>query len=59
MIDRRRPDVVTLLMVLAALIILLAMGRNPICTCGAIDLWVGERDSSRTSQMIFDWYSFS
>ena len=24
-----------------------------------IDLWVGERDSARTSQMLADWYSFS
>lgn len=45
--------------VLAAAAILLAMGRAPICECGAIDLWVGERDSSRTSQMIADWYSLS
>jgi hypothetical protein len=35
------------------------MGRPPICTCGAIDLWVNESDSARTSQMFADWYSFS
>ena len=39
--------------------ILLAMGRHPICTCGSIDLWVGGRDSPRTSQMLADWYSLS
>jgi hypothetical protein len=43
----------------AAAAILLAMGRNPICTCGAVDLWVGTRDSPRTSQMVADWYSLS
>jgi hypothetical protein len=35
------------------------MGRHPICTCGSIDLWVGARDSSKTSQMLADWYSLS
>src|SRR5437764_8003886 len=35
------------------------MGRTPICTCGTIDLWVGTRDSPKTSQMLFDWYSLS
>src|SRR6476469_10683374 len=42
-----------------AAIVLLAMGRNPICTCGAVDLWVGARNSARTSQMLADWYSLS
>jgi hypothetical protein len=35
------------------------MGRHPICTCGSIDLWVGSRDSPKTSQMFADWYSLS
>lgn len=35
------------------------MGRHPICTCGTIDLWVGARDSPKTSQMLSDWYSLS
>ena len=35
------------------------MGRHPICTCGAVDLWVGARDSPKTSQMLSDWYSLS
>src|SRR5437764_11392857 len=37
----------------------LAMGRNPICTCGIVALWVGARDSPKTSQTLLDWYSLS
>lgn len=55
----RRAWILTFIVLAAAAAILLAMGRNPICTCGTIDLWVGERDSARTSQMLSDWYSFS
>jgi hypothetical protein len=55
----RRAIIASVLIVVTAAAILLAMGRNPICTCDAVDLWVGGRDSPRTSQMIADWYSFS
>lgn len=55
----RRALIATLLILAAAAAALLAMGRNPICTCGSIDLWVGGRDSPKTSQMLVDWYSLS
>jgi len=55
----RRVWLLTLLILSAAAAILLAMGRNPICTCGTVDLWVGTRDSPKTSQMLADWYSLS
>ena len=55
----RRAALAALAIVILAAGVLLAMGRNPICTCGAVDLWVAGRDSPRTSQMLADWYSFS
>jgi hypothetical protein len=55
----RRTWLLALVILAAAAAILLAMGRNPICTCGRIDLWVAGRDSPSTSQMLADWYSFS
>src|SRR3954467_15339068 len=56
---RRAATAAAIFIILAAAAILLAMGRNPICTCNTIDLWVGTRDSPRTSQMLADWYSLS
>jgi hypothetical protein len=56
---RRRAWFLTFAIFVAAAAILLAMGRNPICTCGTIDLWIGTRDSPKTSQMLADWYSLS
>jgi Protein of unknown function (DUF2585) len=55
----RRAWLLTIVIFGAAAAILLAMGRNPICTCGTVDLWVGARDSPKTSQMLADWYSLS
>jgi hypothetical protein len=55
----RRTIIAALLIVAAAAAVLLAMGRHPICTCGSVELWVGGRDSPKTSQMLADWYSLS
>jgi hypothetical protein len=55
----RLTALAAILLVLVAAAILLAMGRNPMCTCGTVELWVGGRDSPKTSQMLADWYSFS
>ncbi|HEV2594533.1 MAG TPA: DUF2585 family protein [Sphingomicrobium sp.] len=55
----RRSLAIALLIVGLAAASELAMGRHLICTCGTIELWVGERDSPKTSQMLSDWYSLS
>ena len=55
----RRAAITSVFILVVAAAVLLAMGRNPICTCGTVDLWVGLRDSPKTSQMLADWYSLS
>src|SRR3954468_22604425 len=55
----RRTAIAALMIIVAAAAVELAMGRHPICTCGTIGLWVGQRDSPSTSQMLIDWYSLS
>ncbi|MEQ7874776.1 DUF2585 family protein [Sphingomonas sp. ASV193] len=54
---KRRWPLIAASIVAGSAIVLLAMGRPPICPCGRIALWgpVGPTQS----QMLADWYSFS
>ena len=55
MTRRSRAAIAALVIFAAAAVILLAMGRPPICTCGSVAVWgpVGPEQS----QMLADWYS--
>lgn len=55
MVAQTRTSVAAIAIVAGTALVLLAMGRPPICTCGDVGLWgaVGPRQS----QMIADWYS--
>lgn len=54
-ISRRSPLAIIAAITALAIIILLAMDRPPICTCGTVELW-GEV-GPKQSQMLADWYT--
>ena len=52
-----RHIALTLGVVAIAALILLLMGRVPVCECGYVKPWQGVVASSENSQHLSDWYS--
>lgn len=57
LVPDRRTILVSVAIAVVAIIILLAMGRTPICECGYVSLWHGQINDAGNSQHIADWYT--
>lgn len=57
LVPNRRTVIVSVGIAVVAIVILLAMGRTPICECGYVKLWHGQINDGGNSQHIADWYT--